>query len=63
VLTGYDTFYVQVRYEIVGRGKAPKYFQMDPDLGVLSVRNDLRKEADSEYQVSWENLVFMSLYM
>ncbi|XP_075213856.1 cadherin 99C [Lycorma delicatula] len=41
----------KVRYEIVGRGKAPKYFQIDPDLGVLQVRDDLRKEVDNEYQV------------
>ncbi|XP_039297705.1 cadherin-99C isoform X1 [Nilaparvata lugens] len=41
----------KVRYEIVGRGKSPRYFQIDPDLGVLQVRDDLRKEIDSEYQV------------
>lgn len=41
----------KVRYEIVGRGKAAKYFQIDPDLGVLQVRDDLRKESDNEYQV------------
>ncbi|XKL62751.1 hypothetical protein PGB90_002584 [Kerria lacca] len=41
----------KVRYEITGRGKAQKYFQIDPDIGLLQVRNDLRKEPDSEYQV------------
>lgn len=43
----------QVRYEIVGRGKASKYFQIDPDIGLLQVRNDLRKEPDSEYVVGY----------
>ncbi|XP_072398558.1 cadherin-99C [Diabrotica undecimpunctata] len=41
----------KVRYEIVGRGKAAKYFQIDPDTGVLKVTNDLKKEIDTEYQV------------
>lgn len=41
----------QVRYEIIGRGIANKYFVIDPDSGVLTVRDDLRKETDSEYQV------------
>nr|CAI5831259.1 unnamed protein product [Callosobruchus analis] len=40
-----------VRYEIIGRGKAKKYFQIDPDSGVLRVTNDLKKEIDTEYQV------------
>lgn len=41
----------QVRYEIIGRGIANKYFVVDPDTGILTVRDDLRKETDSEYQV------------
>ncbi|XP_056636781.1 cadherin-99C [Diorhabda sublineata] len=41
----------KVRYELVGRGKAEKYFQIDPDTGVLRVTNDLKKEIDTEYQV------------
>ncbi|XP_048513669.1 cadherin-99C isoform X2 [Athalia rosae] len=41
----------QVRYEIIGRGIASKYFLIDPDTGVIRVRDDLRKETDSEYQV------------
>ncbi|XP_034940694.1 cadherin-99C [Chelonus insularis] len=41
----------QVRYEIIGRGIASKYFVIDPDSGILTVRDDLRKETDSEYQV------------
>lgn len=41
----------KVRYEIIGRGKSMKYFQIDPDTGVLRVTNDLKKEIDTEYQV------------
>uniref|UniRef100_A0A2S2QWG8 Protocadherin-15 n=1 Tax=Sipha flava TaxID=143950 RepID=A0A2S2QWG8_9HEMI len=41
----------KVRYELSGRGKATKYFHIDPDLGVLYVRGDLQKEPDNEYQV------------
>ncbi|XP_076165226.1 cadherin 99C [Ptiloglossa arizonensis] len=41
----------QVRYEIIGRGIAGKYFVIDPDTGVLRIRDDLRKETDTEYQV------------
>lgn len=41
----------KVRYELIGRGKASKYFTVDSDTGVLSVRDDLRKEADQSYQV------------
>lgn len=39
----------KVRYELIGRGKSSKYFQIDPDTGVVIVRDDLRKETDSEY--------------
>ncbi|KAF7995558.1 hypothetical protein HCN44_006665 [Aphidius gifuensis] len=41
----------QIRYEIIGRGIASKYFVIDSDTGTLSIRDDLRKETDSEYQV------------
>lgn len=40
-----------VRYELIGRRKAIKYFQIDPDKGVLQIKDDLRKETDTEYQV------------
>ncbi|KAM8707277.1 hypothetical protein ACLKA7_011381 [Drosophila subpalustris] len=40
-----------VRYELVGRGKALKYFQVDPDTGAVRIRDELRKEQDTEYQV------------
>lgn len=48
----------QVRYELSGRGKATKYFHIDPDLGVLYVRGDLQKEPDNEYQVILDNFFF-----
>ncbi|XP_066582504.1 cadherin-99C isoform X2 [Prorops nasuta] len=41
----------QVRYEIIGRGIANKYFVVDPDTGTIRIRDDLRKETDSEYQI------------
>lgn len=40
-----------VRYEMAGRGKALKYFQVDPDTGVVRIRDDLRKDDDTEYEV------------
>ena len=40
-----------IRYEMVGRGKALKYFQVDPDTGDVMIRDELRKEEDTEYQV------------
>ncbi|GAB0100467.1 Cadherin-99C [Sergentomyia squamirostris] len=40
-----------VRYEIVGRGKALKYFSVDPDTGVIRLRDELNKDDDTEYQV------------
>ncbi|XP_014216092.1 cadherin-99C [Copidosoma floridanum] len=42
----------QVRYDVIGRGIAGKYFVIDPDSGVLRVRDDLRKVPDvTEFQV------------
>lgn len=40
-----------VRYEMVGRGKALKYFTVDPDTGTIRLRDDLKKDDDTEYQV------------
>ncbi|XP_037302601.1 LOW QUALITY PROTEIN: cadherin-99C-like, partial [Manduca sexta] len=39
----------RVRYKLVGRGRFSKYFHVESDSGVLRVRDDLRKETDSEY--------------
>lgn len=41
-----------VRYEIAGRDKAPQYFIIDSSSGVISVKDDLRKDPESEYRVS-----------
>ncbi|CAH0674071.1 unnamed protein product [Spodoptera exigua] len=41
----------RIRYKLVGRGKASIYFHVEPDTGAVRVRDDLRKEADSEYTV------------
>lgn len=49
----------QVRYELVGRGKAQKYFQIDSDTGVIQVRDDLRKETSTEYEV-YTYILFIS---
>ena len=38
---------------MIGRGKAQKYFQIDPDTGVIQVRDDLRKETTTEYEVKF----------
>ena len=40
-----------VRYEMVGKSKALKYFQVDPDNGDIRIRDELRKEEDTEYQI------------
>ncbi|XP_049532008.1 cadherin-99C [Anopheles darlingi] len=40
-----------VRYELVGRGKALKYFQVDADSGMVRIRDDLGKEEDNEYLI------------
>ena len=41
----------QLRYEIAGKNKAPQYFFIDSNNGVISVKDDLRKEPESEYRV------------
>ncbi|XP_052739794.1 cadherin-99C [Bicyclus anynana] len=41
----------RIRYALAGRGKASKYFHVEPDTGAVKVRDDLRKETDSEYTV------------
>lgn len=42
---------MQVKYEITGRGKAARYFDVNHDTGEVSIKDDLRKEMDTEYQV------------
>lgn len=40
-----------VRYELVGRTKSLKYFQIDTDSGDVRIKDDLKKEGDTEYQL------------
>ena len=42
---------LQVKYDLVGRGKASRYFDVDHDTGMVTIKDDLRKEMDTEYQV------------
>lgn len=55
----------QVRYELIGRGKASKYFQIDSDTGVIHVRDDLRKETLNEYEVNFQIIMifFKNIYV
>lgn len=41
----------EIRYEIVGRGKALLYFQIDAEKAIVRIKEDLRKELDSEYHI------------
>ncbi|RWS15678.1 protocadherin-15-like isoform X1 [Dinothrombium tinctorium] len=41
----------QIRYELIGRDKATFYFMIDANSGVVSVKDDLRKEPESEYKL------------
>lgn len=49
----------QVKYEITGRGKAARYFDVNHDTGEVSIKDDLRKEMDTEYHV-WETMIIQS---
>lgn len=40
-----------VRYEIVGRGKALAYFQIDSESAVIKIKELLSKDEDTEYQI------------
>ncbi|XP_064458342.1 cadherin-99C-like [Ornithodoros turicata] len=40
-----------IRYELSGQGRAPFYFLIDSTSGVITVKDDLRKEPDSEYRI------------
>ncbi|CAL8106487.1 unnamed protein product [Orchesella dallaii] len=41
----------KVKYEIMGRGKAARYFDVNHDTGEVSIKDDLRKEMDTEYHI------------
>jgi len=37
---------------MIGRGKAHRYFDINHDTGDITLKDDLRKEMDTEYQVN-----------
>ena len=41
----------QVRFEIIGRGSSTRFFAIEPDSGVVRVRDDLRKSPEIEHHV------------
>ena len=44
-----------MRYDVFGRGKAPRFFEVDRESGVVKVKDDLRKEINSEYEVHYDS--------
>ncbi len=46
----------QLRYEVVGAGKAMQFFRVDPESGVVSTKDDLRKDMEREYKVPFRVL-------
>lgn len=40
-----------VRYEMIGKGKALRFFQIDPENGNIRIKEDLRKDAATQYEV------------
>ncbi|XP_021945639.1 cadherin-99C [Folsomia candida] len=41
----------KVKYEMIGRGKALRYFDVNHETGAVSIKDDLRKEMDTEYLI------------
>lgn len=40
-----------VRYEMIGKGKALKFFHIDPENGNIRIKDDLRKDPAMQYEV------------
>lgn len=40
-----------VRYEMIGKGKSLKFFHIDPENGNIRIKDDLRKDAETQYEV------------
>lgn len=53
----------KVRFELIGRGQAAKYFVLDPYSGALRVRDDLSKSAEDQYYVSIKTHLLISLFL
>lgn len=45
------SYVFQIHYDIVGKGDASRFFEINPDSGELRVKDDFRKEPDNEYEV------------
>lgn len=45
------SYIFQIHYDIVGKGDASRFFEINPDSGELRVKDDFRKEPDNEYEV------------
>lgn len=41
-----------VRYEMTGKGKALKFFHIDPDNGNIRIKDDLRKDTSNQYEIN-----------
>ncbi|RWS28186.1 protocadherin-15 precursor-like protein [Leptotrombidium deliense] len=41
----------QIRYELIGKDKGVLYFMIDANTGLISVKDDLKREPDSEYKL------------
>lgn len=40
-----------VRYEMIGKGKALKFFHIDPENGNIRIKDDLRKDSATQYEI------------
>lgn len=40
-----------VRYEMIGKGKALKFFHIDPENGNIRIKDDLRKDSATQFEV------------
>ena len=47
-----QTPFNKITYEIVGDGKAPRYFKVNKDDGKISIARSLREDQDLGYVVS-----------
>jgi hypothetical protein len=48
---------LQVSYEVVGSGRATSYFMASRNTGEITLKDDLRKERDTEYKVR-ESIIY-----
>jgi len=53
LISNYLGLSMKVKYEMIGRGKASRYFEVNHETGAISIKDDLRKEMDTEYLVGF----------